>query len=108
KSARFANTPSAAVQHDETPDGRAFFADRRRWGRIRHECYTRATLARRFGRFLRKSIVQSTPPHVTADAAARLMLVAHPLAWGLTWPAMKIALSEIPPFSMRVGTSGLA
>jgi drug/metabolite transporter (DMT)-like permease len=30
------------------------------------------------------------------------------LAWGLTWPAMKIALAEIPPFSMRVGTTGLA
>ena len=28
--------------------------------------------------------------------------------WGLTWPAMKIALNEIPPFSMRVGTSVLA
>jgi drug/metabolite transporter (DMT)-like permease len=36
------------------------------------------------------------------------MLVAVSLAWGLTWPAMKIALDEIPPFSMRVGTSGLA
>jgi drug/metabolite transporter (DMT)-like permease len=36
------------------------------------------------------------------------MLVAVSLAWGLTWPAMKIALNEIPPFSMRVGTSGLA
>jgi drug/metabolite transporter (DMT)-like permease len=36
------------------------------------------------------------------------MLVAVSLAWGLSWPAMKIALNEIPPFSMRVGTSGLA
>lgn len=36
------------------------------------------------------------------------MLVAVSLAWGLTWPAMKIALGGIPPFSMRVGTSGLA
>jgi drug/metabolite transporter (DMT)-like permease len=52
--------------------------------------------------------VQSTPPHASADAAARFMLVALTLAWGLTWPAMKIALSEIPPFSMRVATSGLA
>ena len=36
------------------------------------------------------------------------MLVAVSLCWGLSWPAMKIALNEIPPFSMRVGTSGLA
>ncbi len=36
------------------------------------------------------------------------MLVAVSLAWGLSWPALKIALNEIPPFSMRVGTSGLA
>jgi drug/metabolite transporter (DMT)-like permease len=40
----------------------------------------------------------------SADRAARLMLVALSLAWGLTWPAMKIALDEIPPFSMRTGT----
>ena len=32
------------------------------------------------------------------------MLVALSLAWGLSWPAMKIALDEIPPFSLRVGT----
>src|SRR6266849_452906 len=85
-----------------------FFAGRRPWARSRRECYTGATLDRRFASFLGPSIVQSTPPHATADAAARLMLVALSLAWGLTWPAMKIALSEIPPFSMRVGTSGLA
>jgi len=85
-----------------------FFAGRRPWARSRRECYTGATLDRRFASFLGQSIVQSTPPHATADAAARLMLVALSLAWGLTWPAMKIALSEIPPFSMRVGTSGLA
>jgi drug/metabolite transporter (DMT)-like permease len=30
------------------------------------------------------------------------MLVALSFAWGLTWPAMRIALEEIPPFSMRV------
>jgi drug/metabolite transporter (DMT)-like permease len=50
--------------------------------------------------------VPSTPSHV--DATARLMLVGVSLAWGLTWPAMKIALNEIPPFSMRVGTCVLA
>ena len=36
------------------------------------------------------------------------MLVAVSLAWGLSWPALKIALNDIPPFSMRVGTSELA
>jgi drug/metabolite transporter (DMT)-like permease len=32
------------------------------------------------------------------------MLVGVSFAWGLTWPAMKIALSDIPPFSMRAGS----
>ena len=32
------------------------------------------------------------------------MLVALSFAWGLTWPAMKIALSDIPPFSMRAAS----
>jgi drug/metabolite transporter (DMT)-like permease len=44
----------------------------------------------------------------SADAAARLMLVTLSLAWGVTWPVMKIALEEIPPFSFRVATSGIA
>ncbi len=39
------------------------------------------------------------------DVAARLMLVAMCLIWGVTWPLMKIALSEIPPLSMRTLTS---
>jgi len=43
----------------------------------------------------------------TADTTAKLMLVALSFAWGLTWPAMRIALDEIPPFSMRVVTLGL-
>ena len=38
---------------------------------------------------------------------AKLMLVALSFAWGLTWPAMRIALDEIAPFSMRVVTLGL-
>jgi drug/metabolite transporter (DMT)-like permease len=50
----------------------------------------------------------SPAPRDNADPTGRLMLVAVSLAWGLTWPAMKIALNDIPPFSMRVGTSGLA
>src|SRR6516162_8143860 len=47
-------------------------------------------------------------PHQTTDTTARVMLVAVSLAWGVSWPALKIALNDIPPFSMRVGTSGLA
>ena len=47
-------------------------------------------------------------PRNTADSTGRLMLVAVSLAWGLTWPALKLALDGIPPFSMRLGTSGLA
>jgi drug/metabolite transporter (DMT)-like permease len=40
--------------------------------------------------------------HGSPDLKARLMLVMLGLAWGLTWPAMKIALSDLPPFTMRV------
>ena len=29
------------------------------------------------------------------------MLIVLSLSWGLTWPAMRVALDEIPPFSMR-------
>src|SRR6266699_2851452 len=53
-------------------------------------------------------IVPDPSPHASADAVARLMLVALSLAWGLTWPVMRIALDEIPPFSFRIATSGLA
>lgn len=45
--------------------------------------------------------------HEAADTTAKLMLVLLSFAWGLTWPAMRIALDEIPPFSMRVVTLGL-
>jgi drug/metabolite transporter (DMT)-like permease len=38
------------------------------------------------------------------DASARLMLVLLSLGWGVTWSTMRIALVEIPPFSMRVGS----
>lgn len=41
------------------------------------------------------------------DPTARLMLVLLSFGWGASWPAMRIALSEIPPFSMRVGTMAL-
>ena len=36
---------------------------------------------------------------------ARIMLVALCLIWGMTWPVMRISLSEIPPLSFRVGTA---
>jgi len=32
------------------------------------------------------------------------MLVLLSLGWGTTWPMMRIALDEVPPFSMRVAT----
>lgn len=35
------------------------------------------------------------------------MLVAVGLCWGSTWPGLRIALEQIPPFSMRVGTSAI-
>ena len=35
------------------------------------------------------------------------MLVALGFCWGLTWPAMRISLDEIPPLSMRVVTLGI-
>jgi len=42
-----------------------------------------------------------------ADLQARLMLVALCCIWGITWPMMKIALTEIPPLSMRTITAGV-
>lgn len=36
---------------------------------------------------------------------ARLMLVGLCLSWGLTWPAMRIALTDVPPFSMRAAST---
>jgi drug/metabolite transporter (DMT)-like permease len=41
------------------------------------------------------------------DVQARLMLVLLCLIWGVTWPMMKIALTEIPPLSMRTLTAGI-
>jgi drug/metabolite transporter (DMT)-like permease len=46
-------------------------------------------------------------PDQRRDLTGRLMLVALSFAWGFTWPAMRIALQEIPPFSMRVVSIGL-
>ena len=44
------------------------------------------------------------PGPTSPDTTARLMLVLLSLGWGTTWPAMRIALDEVPPFSMRVAT----
>jgi len=41
----------------------------------------------------------------TADIQARLMLLVLCLIWGLTWPAMKIALYDMPPLTMRTLTA---
>jgi drug/metabolite transporter (DMT)-like permease len=45
--------------------------------------------------------------HEAADATAKLMLVLLSFLWGLTWPAMRVALGEIPVFSMRTVSLGL-
>ena len=48
-------------------------------------------------------LARRTP--VASDAIkARVFLVLLCLGWGITWPMMKIALDEIPPFSMRVAS----
>ena len=41
------------------------------------------------------------------DIQAKLTLVLLCLIWGVTWPAMKIALEQMPPFTMRAMTSGI-
>ena len=49
-----------------------------------------------------KGSAPHSKPVSTADIlTARLMLVGLCLAWGLTWPAMRIALIDFPPFTMR-------
>ena len=51
---------------------------------------------------------QSAEEHAAAaDIQGRLLLVLLCLVWGLTWPAMKIALSGFPPLSMRTLTAAL-
>ena len=51
-------------------------------------------------------------PHKSEYFRAQLMLVGVCFSWGLSWPAMRTALNDIPPFSMRamstlVGAVGL-
>lgn len=48
----------------------------------------------------------SSPAHASeaaaaGDVGARLTLVALCIVWGSTWPIMRIALNEVPPFTMR-------
>jgi drug/metabolite transporter (DMT)-like permease len=45
--------------------------------------------------------------HEAADTTAKLMLVVLSVCWGLSWPAMRVALGEIPVFSMRTVSLGL-
>jgi drug/metabolite transporter (DMT)-like permease len=46
-------------------------------------------------------------PQQKHDTTATLMLIALGFCWGLTWPAMRISLDEIPPLSLRVVTLGI-
>ncbi len=43
----------------------------------------------------------------TDVATARVMLVLLSLGWGVTWSTMRIALMEVPPFSMRVASMAI-
>jgi drug/metabolite transporter (DMT)-like permease len=42
--------------------------------------------------------------HAPEALRARLLLVVLCLGWGTTWVTMRVALTEVPPFSMRVAT----
>jgi drug/metabolite transporter (DMT)-like permease len=101
KIARFANTPGTAVQHEQM----AHRALRQgpctlRWRR--YDTYKPSCPAPN-----QASALPPTPTHQAADSTARLLLVGLTLSWGLTWPALRIVLDEMPPFSMRVATSAL-
>jgi drug/metabolite transporter (DMT)-like permease len=41
------------------------------------------------------------------DPRGLLLLLATVCGWGLNWPAMKLLLAEVPPFSMRVACAAL-
>jgi drug/metabolite transporter (DMT)-like permease len=45
-------------------------------------------------------VVQTLPPG--RDGTAKLMLVLLSLAWGLAWPAIRVALDEVAPWTVRV------
>jgi drug/metabolite transporter (DMT)-like permease len=44
---------------------------------------------------------------MSESTKAKLLLLALGLTWGLSWPATKIALSEIPPWTLRLAGIGL-
>jgi drug/metabolite transporter (DMT)-like permease len=44
---------------------------------------------------------RATDSAAHADAGARVMLAVLCVVWGITWPIMRIALNEVPPFTMR-------
>jgi drug/metabolite transporter (DMT)-like permease len=58
---------------------------------------------------IEKSMRSPEPAFAAAagDAGARLMLAALCVVWGLTWPIMRIALNEVPPFTMRTISVGV-
>src|SRR6201996_4726788 len=41
------------------------------------------------------------------DTTAKLLLVVLCIVWGVSWPIMRIALSEVPPFTMRTLSSSV-
>lgn len=45
------------------------------------------------------------PTNPRAPANAKLLLVVLSVTWGVTWPVLRIALDEFPPFTMRTATS---
>jgi drug/metabolite transporter (DMT)-like permease len=49
---------------------------------------------------------RAKPAMAGHDPVARLMLILLCCVWGFTWPIMRIALSEVPPLTMRA-LSGL-
>lgn len=48
-----------------------------------------------------------TQPGMSDAVKARFLLVGLCLAWGLTWPAMRIALIDLPPFTMRATSAAV-
>jgi drug/metabolite transporter (DMT)-like permease len=56
---------------------------------------------------VRDEVKKSGPTVDGGDLGPKLMLVLLCVVWGVTWPLMKIALHEIPPFSMRAVTTPL-
>lgn len=47
----------------------------------------------------------ASQPHRGVPAAAWVLLIALTLAWGSMWPLLKLALTDIPLFSLRAGSA---